>query len=190
LHLILRRNWREKQSTELPSAPRNANRDRCCDFAALLSLKSAHALNPGLTFKPMFRRTIFSPHRLVARQSGGYAFPVATAVTRLQYPEPQPANGSFTKKKPPCKTLERAPGLWSRSSRNSFCSTVSASREPSPETLSRKPLAQDSALLEPCFSCVAHQPQQPVVQALQKVLGLRRTYGEFRFLAKAVNVPG
>lgn len=169
LHLILRRNWREKQSTELRSVPRNANRDRCCDFAALHSLKSAHALNPGLTLKPMFPRTIFSPHRLVARQSGRYTFPVATAVPRLQHPEPQPPSGFFTKKKLPRKTPERARGLWNRSSRNSFCSAVSANTGPSPETLSRKPFAQDSAPLEPCFSCVRHQPQQPVVQALQKV---------------------
>ena len=121
LHLTLCRIRRKKQRADVHATLNKKDRNTPLDFTALHSLKSARALIPGLTLKPMFPRTIVSPHPLAARQSGAFAFSVTG-----------------------CKT---------------FCSTVSANTGPSPETLSRKPLAEDPAPLVSCFSCVAHQPQ-------------------------------
>jgi hypothetical protein len=40
---------------------------------------------------------------------------IVTAVPQLLYPGPQLPSGFFTKKKPPCTTLEWARELWNRS---------------------------------------------------------------------------
>ena len=131
LHLTLCRIRRRKQRIDVQANLNKQDRNTPLDFTALHSLKSARALTLGLTLKPMFPRTIFSPYRLAARQRGGFACSVT--------------------------------------GRSSICSNVPADPGPSRETLSRKPLAEDCAPLLPCFSCVAHQPQRPVVKALQKV---------------------
>jgi hypothetical protein len=169
LHPTLRRIRRHKQ--RLGSfAPLNKQViSLCFAFIALPFSERRRLRNPGLKSEPMYNWGKLTSHLLAAAQSGGCAFSSATAVSQVRRAETQSPRASFLNDKP---TYEKRLGNreWrTRSGRNSICFIVSLGTGPVPEALDRRPIALIYAFHETCFSRVARQPQQPVVEALETI---------------------
>jgi hypothetical protein len=139
-------------------------------FTAPPFSKRRRLRTPGLKSEPMYNREKFNPRRLLASQRGSCTFSVAQSFPQSLCPELQSREAVFLSGKQASEKPEGHRELFTRSRRNSMYFTVSLGTAPDTEAFDKRPIALVCPLHKPCFSRVAPQPQQPVVQALKKIL--------------------
>jgi hypothetical protein len=161
LHPTLRRIRRHDQRS-VSFAPLN-NQVLCHYFAFTAPPFSIRRRlrNQGRKSEPMYNHGNLSSHPPAALQSGTCTFSLATSVFELPVAEPQSPGTFILKEKPTCEALAGNRELRTRSGRDSVFFCVSLDRAPVAEACRKKPLLVIRVFLEPCFFCVARQPQQP-----------------------------
>jgi hypothetical protein len=138
-------------------------------FTAFPHLKSGQPRLTGLKFKPMYNRGKLHPNLLAASQGGTCTFSVETKFPQSLCPELQSRCVVFVKDKQTSEMPEGDRVPWARSGRSFGFSAVSLRTVPAAVFLRKRLLAKIRTLNDPCFSLVARQPQQPVVQAPKKI---------------------
>jgi len=138
-------------------------------FTAPPFSKRRRLRNPGLKTEPMYPRGEFISHQLAAAQKRKGSLSVATAVSEFPNVEPQSPRTFVLKEKPTSQAPAGFREWRTPSGRNSVYFTAILDAEPVAEAFDKRPIALVCALNEPCFSGVARQPQQPVVQALKAI---------------------
>jgi len=169
LHLTLRRIRRYEPRSGSFALLNRQDLDLSSAFTALPFSKRRQLRNPGLKNKPMYNRGKFHSRLLAASRNGTCTSSLATAVSEFPHVKPQSPGTFFLKEIPVSETPQGHAELFTCFGRNSICFTVSSSPAPAAEALGKRPIAIVCAFPEPCFSRVARQPQQPVVQALKKI---------------------
>jgi hypothetical protein len=152
LHSTLRRIRREVEDAGVSTPPDTNVRSHSVDLLAPQLRKSVPSLIPGLTWNEMFSRNTFLSYSFPDADNRPCVFPAAQGFQSLSLP---------------CRFI--VTGTCHGALRNSVRSGVSIARGADSLTQTKKLPAPNRALRETCFTCVACQPQPPVVQALQKV---------------------
>jgi hypothetical protein len=143
--------------------------DLTFDFTAIPFSKCRRLHIPGLKIQRMYNRGKLHLHLLAASQSGTCTFSVAQAFPQSFCSESPTPRAHFPKEKQADEASPRNRALQTRTKRNSLHFAVSLGTAPVTPALRKKLLTLASVFHEPCFSRVARQPQQPVVQALKKI---------------------
>ena len=138
-------------------------------FTASPFLKRRRLRNPGLKSEPLYNFGKLNLRLLAAPQRDTFIFSEDKAVPQLGCPEQPSSAAFFLKEQPAIERPERHGELLTRSGPNSVCFRVTIGKAPVTEARRKKPLTLVPVFFEPCFFRVARQPQQPVVEALEKI---------------------